>query len=70
MLLIIIVIIIGIHALGNGNFKDCTIKDKSGENIGGIYENCTLENISGNIHGTFNISNSTINNWNVLCWWL
>ena len=52
-------------ALGNGNFKNCTIKDKSGENIGGIYENCTLENITGNIHGTFNISNSTINKFNV-----
>ena len=52
-------------ALGNGNFKDCTIKDKTGENMGGIYENCTLENISGNIHGTFDISDSTISNWNV-----
>lgn len=51
-------------ALGNGNFKDCTISNKSGENMGGIYENCTFENITGNIHGTFNINNSTINNWN------
>lgn len=51
-------------ALGNGNFKDCTINNKSGENMGGVYENCTFENISGNIHGNFNISNSTINNWN------
>ena len=50
-------------SLGSGNFKDCTISNKSGENMGGIYENCTFENISGNIHGTFNISNSTINNW-------
>ena len=50
-------------ALANGNFKDCTIRNKSGENIGGVYENCTLGNITGNIHGTFNISNSTINNW-------
>ena len=33
--------------------------------MGGIYENCTLENISGNIHGTFDISDSTISNWNV-----
>ena len=31
--------------------------------MGGIYENCTIENITGNIHGTFNINNSTINNW-------
>lgn len=31
--------------------------------MGGVYENCTFKNISGNIHGTFNISNSTINNW-------
>lgn len=52
-------------ALGNGNFKDCTISNKSGENMGGIYENCTFENITGNIHGTFNINNSTINNWNI-----
>lgn len=52
-------------ALGSGNFKDCTISDKTGENSGGVYDNCTFNNISGNIHGTFNISNSTINNWNV-----
>ena len=50
-------------ALGSGNFKDCTISNKSGENMGGTYENCAFENIRGNIHGTFNISNSTINNW-------
>lgn len=50
-------------ALGIGNFKDCTISNKNGENMGGVYENCTFENITGNIHGTFNISNSTINNW-------
>ena len=50
-------------ALGSGNFKDCTISNKSGENMGGTYENCIFENIRGNIHGTFNISNSTINNW-------
>ena len=50
-------------ALGNGNFKYCTISNKSGENMGGVYENCTFENISGNIHGNFNISNSTIKNW-------
>ena len=50
-------------SLGSGNFKDCTISNKSGENMGGTYKNCTFKNISGNIHGTFNISNSTINNW-------
>ena len=50
-------------ALGSGNFKDCTISNKSGENMGGTYENCTFENINGNIHGNFNISNSTISNW-------
>ena len=49
--------------MGSGNFKDCTIKDKTGENMGGVYNNCTFENISGNIHGTFDVSNSTINNW-------
>lgn len=52
-------------ALGNGNFKDCNIKDKSGENMGGVYENCTFENISGNIHGSFDVSDSTISNWTV-----
>lgn len=50
-------------SLGTGNFKDCTIQDKTGENMGGVYNNCTFENISGNIHGTFDVSNSTINNW-------
>ena len=40
-------------ALGSGNFKDCTISNKSGENMGGTYENCSFENIRGNIHGTF-----------------
>lgn len=29
-------------ALGNGNFKYCTISNKSGENMGGVYENCTF----------------------------
>ena len=52
-------------ALGNGNFKDCNIKDKTGENMGGVYENCTFENISGNIHGSFDVSDSSISNWNV-----
>lgn len=52
-------------ALGTGNFKDCTIKDKSGENSGGVYYNCTFNNINGNIHGTFDIENCTIDNWNV-----
>ena len=52
-------------SLGNGNFKDCVISDKTGENMGGIYENCTFDNISGNIHGTFDISNSTITNLDV-----
>lgn len=50
-------------ALGSGNFKDCTIKDKTGENMGGVYNNCNFENITGNIHGTFNITDSTITNW-------
>ena len=52
-------------ALGNGNFKDCNIKDKTGENMGGVYKNCTFENISGNIHGSFDVSDSSISNWNV-----
>ena len=50
-------------ALGNGNFKNCKISNKSGENMGGVYENCTFDNITGNIHGTFDIGNSTITNW-------
>jgi len=53
-----------VTALGMGNFKDSFIHDKKGENHGGIYNNCTIENISGNMHGTFGISNSEILNWN------
>lgn len=52
-------------ALGEGEFIDCHIHDKTGENNGGIYYNCTLENISGNIHRTFEITNSTISNISV-----
>lgn len=51
-------------ALGAGNFKDSYIHDKEGENHGGVYTNCKIENITGNMHGTFDISNSEINNWN------
>lgn len=51
-------------AIASGNFKDCYIHDKSRENHGGIYENCKLENIQGNMHGTFNITNCSISNWN------
>lgn len=46
--------------LGGGNFKDCTISDKSGQNSGGIYDNCTFNNINGNIHGTFDIKNALL----------
>lgn len=53
-----------ITSLGEGNFKDSYIYNKKGENHGGVYDNCTFENISGNMHGTFDISNSTITNWN------
>lgn len=51
--------------LGAGNFKDCTISNKSGENAGGSYDNCTFKNISGNLHRTFNITNSILDNFNV-----
>ncbi|EDT25153.1 hypothetical protein [Clostridium perfringens] len=47
-----------------GNFKDCYIHDKSRENHGGIYENCTLENISGNLHNIFIFDNCIISNFN------
>ncbi|EOT2917249.1 hypothetical protein [Clostridium perfringens] len=49
-------------ALGEGEFIDSYIHDKTGENRGGIYINCKLENIEGNIHKTLNVSNSVINN--------
>ena len=52
------------NILGKGNFKDCIIREKNGENRGGIYINCTIENIKGNVHDTLTISNSTLNNWN------
>lgn len=51
--------------LGKGEFIDCYIHDKTGENNGGIYYNCTLENISGNIHSTLEVTNSTLSNINV-----
>ncbi|XZK13076.1 hypothetical protein ACSXBW_12605 [Clostridium perfringens] len=47
-----------------GNFKDCYIHDKSRENHGGIYENCKLENISGNLHNIFIFDNCIISNFN------
>lgn len=49
-------------ALGVGEFVDSYIHDKTGENTGGIYENCKFENISGNIHGTFKVTNSELFN--------
>lgn len=49
-------------ALGAGEFVDSYIHDKTGENTGGIYENCKFENISGNIHGTFKVTNSELFN--------
>lgn len=50
-------------ALGTGEYIDCTIQNKSGENQGGIYTNCEIKNISGNLHGTLDISNSNISNF-------
>lgn len=49
-------------ALGEGEFIDSYIHDKTGENTGGIYINCKLENIEGNIHKTLNVNNGVINN--------
>lgn len=51
-------------SLAVGNFKDCYIHDKKGENHGGVYENCKIENISGNLHETFILSNCTLSNLN------
>ena len=53
-----------VTSLGSGEYIDCTIQNKSGENHGGIYTNCEIKNISGNLHGTFDISNSNVNNVN------
>jgi hypothetical protein len=51
-------------ALGPGEYIDCYINNKNGENTGGIYKNCKIENITGNTHGDFDISNSEISSWN------
>lgn len=48
--------------LGEGEFTNCYVHDKTGENNGGVYYNCTLENISGNIHRTLEVTNSTASN--------
>lgn len=53
-------------ALAEGEFIDSNIHDKTGENIGGIYNNCNLENIDGNIQGNLNINNSVIGNVNLI----
>ncbi|WP_283672574.1 hypothetical protein [Clostridium perfringens] len=49
-------------ALAQGEFIDSNIHDKTGENIGGIYSNCNLENIDGNMQGNLNVNNSSMNN--------
>lgn len=49
-------------ALAPGNFKDCYIHDKFGENVGGVYEDCKLENIKGNMNGDFKVLNSKVVN--------
>ena len=51
-------------ALGTGEYINCTLSNKTGENQGGKYTNCNFKNITGNMHGTFDIANCTINNWN------
>ena len=53
-------------ALAEGEFIDSNIHDKFGENTGGIYYNCNLENIKGNIQGELNVSNSIIKNANLI----
>lgn len=45
-----------------GIFKDCYIYNKDGENHGGNYYNCNLNNISGNMHGSLFLKDCTINN--------
>lgn len=50
-------------ALGDGEFWDCHVHDVSGENRGGSYRNCRFENITGNMHGTFELDHCTITGW-------
>lgn len=47
-------------ALGGGNYLDCYIHDKWGENQGGVYKNCRFYNIYGNLHYTFELNSCDI----------
>lgn len=49
---------------GEGNFIGCKIQNFSGENQGGNYDNCTFDNITGNLNGHWEIKNSSIENFN------
>ena len=53
-------------ALGEGEFENCYIHDKSGDNQGGIYRNCKFENIKGYVHRIFDIQDSEIKNFNCI----
>ena len=50
---------------GEGVFKNCIISGYNGENFGGYYIDSTFENITGNMHKTFQFENCKISNINV-----
>lgn len=49
--------------LSFGTFIDCYIHDKYGYNLGGVYRNCTIENITGGYREDLTIVDSTISNF-------
>ena len=49
------------NALSVAYYERCNFEKSSGENQGGYYKNCTLNNITGNNHRTFEIYDSVIN---------
>ena len=52
-------------ALGLAYFERCTFNGTKGENFGGIFKDCTINNATGNLHSTAEIYNSRLNNFKV-----
>ena len=50
------------NALSVAYYERCNFEKSSGENQGGYYKNCTLNNITGNNHRTIEVYDSVINN--------
>ena len=51
--------------LGGGYYERCTINGARGENTGGYYKNCVIKDVSGNLHNTMEIHDSTVTNFQV-----